>query len=831
MENPIAQALEKLFQDHRIIFWYDAQQELREEYQALNLADVVKLEIENNAFALKYRLLREEPKQKFLLYRHGPAPEDKNNWLLDIQLSHKEFRTDQAALWREELGLGLGFSELMEQHGNFLQNASRRSALKRLLHPRDTIGRIRLKMLAVCAGSDPRVDNIVENLLAELGQKTDEKMKWVKRCQLAPFLWEQMERCYGYKSSEPGMRDFVIELFKSCYAMDLEGKVQLAQDASVFLKRWKDSRQHQKTFKTLSDECAEVLKVERDLETRKYDQLLEMDYFQLIDKKIIHGLVAAVAAREITRDEMTLLVRQRRQGHWYAEFSHLYEALDMAAHFMHALDQTESTITDMTHGVQQYSKCWHVLDRLYRKYICHVRMSGKPGLMDNLSQRMENLYSNNYLLALNDRWQVFVDKTEVWRVPGIPQQNEFFRRWVRPFLKKDVKICVIISDALRYEIGYELLDLIRRENRYNAELEPALSMLPSYTQMGMAALLPHETLTINTDGKTVLADGASTAGAVNREKILTGALSQRATVVGANKLAAMKGEDCRALVRENDVIYVYHNHIDNTGDKQSSEERAFDAAETTLTELVRLIKRLTAANINNLLVTADHGFIYQYRPIEASDYSVDAASGDEVLSRNRRFVLGHNLKESSGLRKFTSAQLGLEGEMQVLIPNSINRLRVKGSGSRFVHGGASLQEVVIPVLTINKKRQSDISRVEVDILRGASSLITSSQLTVVFYQVQPTSEKVKARELRAGIYTTDGEQISDRHSLTFDLTAESPRERELPARFILTRKADSLNGQEVVLKLEEKLFGTTHYQEYKTQQYRMQRSFTSDFDF
>ena len=62
--------------------------------------------------------------------------------------------------------------------------------------------------------------------------------------------------------------------------------------------------------------------------------------------------------------------------------------------------------------------------------------------------------------------------------------------------------------------------------------------------------------------------------------------------------------------------------------------------------------------------------------------------------------------------------MGLDGDIEILIPKSINRLRLKGSGSRFVHGGASLQEVVIPVLRINKKRQSDIDAVEVEILRS-----------------------------------------------------------------------------------------------------------------
>jgi hypothetical protein len=204
-----------------------------------------------------------------------------------------------------------------------------------------------------------------------------------------------------------------------------------------------------------------------------------------------------------------------------------------------------------------------------------------------------------------------------------------------------------------------------------------------------------------------------------------------------------------------------------------------------------------------------------------------------VLFRDRRFVIGKGLATQSSLHSFTSEQLGLAGDLEVQIPKSINRLRLKGSGSRFVHGGASLQEVVIPVLKINKKRHSDVSAVDVDILRGASSVITSGQLAVTLYQSSPVTDKIQPRTLRAGIYTDtdESELISDCHDLHFDLTSDNPRERELQVRFVLTRKADDANGQEVILKLEEKHAGTSHYKEYKSLRYVMRRSFTSDFDF
>ena len=253
--------------------------------------------------------------------------------------------------------------------------------------------------------------------------------------------------------------------------------------------------------------------------------------------------------------------------------------------------------------------------------------------------------------------------------------------------------------------------------------------------------------------------------------------------------------------------------------------------EESLQELIRLIKKLTGANVNNLLVTSDHGFIYQNRAIEDSDFSSCDAKGDKVLFLDRRFVLGKGLSEAPSLHKFTPGQLGLAGEVEVQIPKSINRLRLKGAGSRFVHGGASLQEVVIPVLKINKKRQSDVSSVEVEILRGANTVITSGQLAVILYQAGPVTDKVQPRILRAGIYTEAGDLISDSHELTFDLASENPRERELQVRFVLTRKADEANQQEVILKLEEKHAGTSHYKEYKSVRYQMRRSFTSDFDF
>lgn len=832
MSNRISQALKKLFERHRVVFWYDSKQELRGDFEAVSIPDVEKLELANNEYGLKYRILREAPEQKFLLYKEGPQPEDLDNWLLDVQLAHGEFRTDQVAIWLSELELGLEFAEVAQAHAEFFQAIKRKEALKKLLKPDDTAGQLRLKMLAVCAGSEPRMDSVVETLLQQLAEERDDGIRLIERCGLESFLWEQLTRFYGYEASEPSLRDFVIELFKSCYAMGTDGEVKLTGDALVFLKRWKDSRQFEQGFETLSAECAEVLGIEQDLGKRDFRDLVELDYFRLIDQKIISDLVRAVVGRTVTSGDVALWVRQRRQGHWYGEFRHLYEAIEFAARFVQMLGEARLTMDSLSDGIQRYSRSWFQLDQLYRKFTYHVRMSGQASLMGELSEQVENLYSNNYLLKLGDGFQVHVDAAPRWEAYPVVQQKAFFEHWVRPYLRKDKRICVIISDAMRYEIGDELLGLIRQEDRYSAELEPALSTLPSYTQLGMAALLPNKSLAIaDNDTGTVLVDGQSSQGTVNRTKILQAALDGRGQAVKAEDFMQLNRDDSRELLKGNDVLYIYHNRIDHTGDKMHSEGQAFEAAEQTLADLIRLIKKLTAANANNLLITADHGFIYQNRELDESDFLGDVVSGDDIRYRDRRFVLGKGLSASPAFHHFSSEQLGLDGEMEVQIPKSINRLRLKGSGSRFVHGGASLQEVVIPVLKVNKKRQSDVSAVEVDILRGASSVITSGQLAVTLYQSGPVTEKVQPRHLRAGIYTQSGELISDSHDLSFDLTSENPRERELQVRFVLSRKADEANGQEVFLKLEEQHAGTSHYKEYKSLRYLMRRSFTSDFDF
>ena len=136
--SQIQGALIHLFKKHRIVIWYDTKCELHDEFDQLILPAVQTIELANNEFGVKHRILREQPDQKFLIYHAGPKPDDLDNWLLDVQLAYGEFRADLAALWLSELELSIDFLPTLQAHPDFFGFNRRRELLKSLLTKDET---------------------------------------------------------------------------------------------------------------------------------------------------------------------------------------------------------------------------------------------------------------------------------------------------------------------------------------------------------------------------------------------------------------------------------------------------------------------------------------------------------------------------------------------------------------------------------------------------------------------------------------------------------------------------------------------------------------------
>lgn len=833
MSDRISANLARLFEGSRIVFWYDAARDMREGYEAVDLPGVTKLEIANNEFGLKYRILRLEPAGQFLLYHDGPEPPQADNWLLDIKLASATFKACQTTIWLSELGLELAFAPVVQDHAEFFRGKARVEALQRLRKPNDTPAQLRARMVAVCVGAQGGLDTVIEALLADLAAGRDDGLRLLERCGLVGFVWKQVAAAYGYASDAPDIEDFAITLFKAAHAVGLAGDAALNAEALVLFRRWKNDKAGADNFAVLSGRYHDVLHIRQDVARRDFRSLMDLDTFEEIDREIIRKLVGGIAAQTVSPAEVLKWVRARRQSHWYPVYADIYQAIGFATEFQQGLAGATLGMTSMAEGFHRYATSWFRLDQLYRKFIYHMQKGAQASLLGALFERVENLYVNTYLMPLNDAWQEQIDRAPNWDIPGVERQMDFYRQQTGRFRDKGQKFVVIISDAMRFEVADECLSRIRAQNRFDAELRPMLGVLPSYTQLGMAALLPHRALRIAEDASATVYDGAqSTQGQAGREKVLVaGSDGARAVVFGAQDVMNLKADEAREVFRAHDIIYVYHNRIDVVGDKLATEERLPEAVEDAIDDLILLVRKLTSANATNILVTADHGFIYQHRPLAESDFSIAEVQGGEVLVRNRRFVLGKDLPETSGMRKFTPAQLSLTGTVEALIPNSVNRLRVKGAGSRFVHGGATLQEIVVPLLHVAKGRDSDVRQVDVQILTNGRNLISSGQFAVTFYQAQPVTDKVQPRHLRTGIYSASGVLISDSHDLTFDFRSDNARERELPCKFLLSRVADQFNNQDVFLRLEERVGKSSHYQDHVSQPFQLRRGISTDFDF
>ncbi len=828
----IQSILTSLFDKHRLVFWYDAKRELLNNFQSLDLPGVEKIQIVNNQFGIKHRLLREQSNQKFLLYFGGPQPAELNNWLLDVQLENATFNADQVSLWMAEIGIRPEFFSLVQESSEFFQSSERRTQLKRIYNIEDSHNQLRTRMLAVCVGlaNNPRLESILEVLLDSLSDGSSEYFDIIERCNLCDFLWERTKVHYGYKPEHPSIKDFAFKLFRNGYQYEVGDSGELNQDAVVFLERWKDSNKFKSSFEKLSTQAEEVLDIGSDLKQRDMELLIDLDYFSLIEKKIIKDLINRVINRSIHLGEFEKVIWRRQKTHWYKDFQFIYEAILNAARFFDVLDKVDLHIISAQDGARKYCQTWYKIDQLYRRFILCYRKSSLPSLLKELYEMVENHYSSRFLMPVNDAWQQAINQLKNWEIQPLPLQSNFYTDQIAEVVQNGSKMAVVISDALRFEIGDELKELINQEDRYQGECNLMLAMLPSFTQLGMAALLPHQKIELLMNG-SVNIDGSPTSGTENRQKILDKKLPGQAKALRSEDFLGLTHEESRALFRENTLVYIYHNQIDAIGDAAKTEEQVFDAVETAKEELLKIIKKLTAANYTNIIITADHGFIYQHQKIEEYDFAGTDVEAQEIGMKNRRFVIGKGIQPSNSIRIYRSADLKLDGELEVAIPNSINRLRLQGSGSRYVHGGSSLQEVLLPVLHINKSRVSDISLVDVDVISSGSKLITTGQISVAFFQEQPVSEKQQTRELRVGIYTAEGELISNQELLKFDFSSENARDREVQVRFILSQKAGKTQDQTIFLKLEEQEPGTTIFKTYKTIPYQLKISIDRDFDF
>lgn len=826
--NSVQDALQSRLASHRVVFWHDPAGEYAADLDALDPGAVNVMRVEDNEFGVKNLILADHV-SKHLVYRSGDIPRGTANWLLDLELAYGVFTADKTSMLQQELGLNdPALLPVIEQHQKFFTANSRKQALEKLLSDRDDAARLRAKMCQVLVkASGNKLTDIVRELLVENAAGKRTKFDDLVTFGLDQFFWDGLGSIYKYPSTTPTMDDFVLWMFSRAiedFASSTPDEFRNIRSDFTALRY--DVRT-QDVMTTLASRAADALDVQSKIEHRDYRELATITIFEEVDRKVIVELAAAVATQAVTPREVADVIRQRQHSLWSAKYAKLYEAIKSASELLAAIAALPHAIASAAVGLEKYQSDWFRIDQHYRWFTYAHQAADFQKPLEALKAEVDRQYANKYLYDFGGLWQQALEPMSEWKSAALAPQAKFFDGHVAPIVKDGrSKVVVIISDGMRYEIAEELASLIRGEDRFDASLSAMLGSLPSYTQLGMASLLPQSSLELDPEGLPVLADGKPTNGTTNRDKILQ---AVKGHAITAAEVLAMPGSELRELYTKHQIFYVYHDRIDATGDKAPTERTVFEAAEETLRELLILVKKWTNANATNILITADHGFLYQDIPLEGSYYVSETPQGDAVTKTNRRYVLGRSLKRSPSFMTFTSAQAGLAGDLDIQIPKSIHRIPQPGAGTRYVHGGASLQEIVVPVIAVNKKRKSDVRPVNVDLMPETDK-ITTGQLAVKLLQREAVTDKIHSRQVRLGLYVGDT-LISDQPVLTFDSASDDQRARYQKAVLYLTQDADQYNNRPAELRLEEPIPNTTQWKPFSKGNYTIKRSFSTDFDF
>lgn len=819
----ITDALTTAFSSHPIVFWHDADGEFSFSVKNL-LPDGVELLYLDDlpALSIKLQLERAAPQASFLLYSAKAVPDAANDWLLDIRLRSKSFHADNASILLEDLGLN---SQQLRAHlkerAKFLKSRDRVDRLKRWVAPNDDAGDLDRKMIAVLAKTEqPDLPGILLRLFSALVQDgvanlDAEPKAWsdIVANDLMDSFWVLVEQEMGYSDASPNLRDFLFRILVTDLSRTVGGAcpAQLshfvigdkarAANASVFVAGWRSHMQHFASYDALSGTVARVLGLNGVIAGLSAESLAETMTFEEVERRIIQdvkGRIIAGAGADM--DTLRGLIARRRDGHWANKLlahssattralASCYDALEAAAGFFELKERFSAGFGFATAeaGLAAYQTELFRFDQLYRQ-INHAADGVEPmgwALLHELRERIESAYSGWFVPQLGSAWSKVLEGKDgllsSWKVAAWVNQPDFFETHVMAHLDAGIRrVFVVISDAFRYEVAEELVRDINGKSRFKAALTPMLGVLPSYTALGMASLLPHHTLAYRTNSNLdVMADAAVVSTLEQRSAHLG---RYQGVAVKADELLSMGKDKGREFVRDRRVIYVYHDRIDMLGDKQGSEGQTFDAVAQTLAELNQIASFLVnSLNASLVLITADHGFLYQESALDKADKStlIDKPAG--TLRAKKRYLLGQGLGESSqawcGNTAVTAGTTAGEGSMDFWVPKGAARFHFSG-GARFVHGSAMPQEIVIPVITLREsENQSAKTRAVEFSLLGSSNKVVTNKQRFEFIQTEPVSERVLARSVLISL--RDGEtMISDEQSLTFDSSSGLMDERK-----------------------------------------------------
>ncbi|MDR2656769.1 MAG: BREX-1 system phosphatase PglZ type A [Oscillospiraceae bacterium] len=658
-------------------------------------------------------------------------------------------------------------------------------------------------------------DVIIAVLSADLEKESNAALVNIEKFGSIEAFWQLAQKYTGYAYAEDRpLSEFAAHILLTALSQTMP--IQVLKGLERFIsdscKAYCYQLVHEWRRGDGRDGLADICRtVERELRlASRFDKteiaiLLKSDTFPAINESVLKRFFTEIGENVVKVGAILEAVENRRAAAWYDETADYMESL----YYIVKMQEFYLAHAGGFHIVEParvwrlYTKDAYKMDSHYRHF--HFRfgntLKAPNALLEDALRKcsdfVEGLYREWFLRGLTQAWtnSIAGDMESLGYVSEIDKQREFYRRYVSSNVSKGNRTFVIISDALRYEVAAELAEHLSRATNGKAALEAVQSVFPGVTKFGMAALLPGKELSaVQKNGRLdVLTDGAPTDSTAKRFSLLT--------LANANSVALTYKDFIRMSKRERreacggkDIIYIYHNTIDALGDKAATETRVFEACETAISEIKSIVDRI----VNDLsgihvYITADHGFLYTYKPLDESQKLSRQTFDGEVLELGRRYALVTPETTAEYLLPVkTEREIG-GTPMKGYAPQDTVRIKVQGGGENYVHGGVSLQEMAVPVIIYKGMRKDYKKYVKVQnpglSLISESRKVSNLMFSLDFLQKQPIGEKVQPCSYALQFTDEAGVPVSAAQTVIADKTSANASERVFRVMFTLKQQA------------------------------------------
>lgn len=370
---------------------------------------------------------------------------------------------------------------------------------------------------------------------------------------------------------------------------------------------------------------------------------------------------------------------------------------------------------------------WWTVDAAYREYITATRESRYPVPNDSPVKERITRHYMNFLGEINRPFaESLLEEPDV-----VQPQTEFFDEYATP----ESGTAVIICDGLRYELAEAIQARLARQPDFEQELDIVSAALPSITEVGMAAHLPGElSVGLDDDGElSVRSDGKELKAKGDRVDILNDAGYE------VTSLSDVVNAPIEALSKEEPIPrVVYSGVIDKLGESLD-DDAAFSQVADHVDEVEGAVQRLKQAGYTEFVITSDHGFLYTDRL--SDELKVEAPEGPSVIKR--RFAAGEwgiSITEDGPYIVLDGDDLeamGISANLRLFFPRSVACFKAPGGNMQYFHGGISLQEVVVPCLTVTTETPTEEATVNYDV--DIPDPVTNS---IVSIDIDATSDQV-----------------------------------------------------------------------------------------